>query len=1276
MIYQRLLFSCFLVIGIGNLPHFHLCAQNYNLIISQSATGGFKDPLNTVGQTIEGNNICPVDPSPGCDFSNTDTLVRNNDVVTYNFAYNLTGGADTNITVRATLPIGYVWDYLPGFCTGVGSIITGTGAVGSASSIVCNIGNKTAGTAQDLPFGVRVRGDVPNGSSFTFSGEIKGDSNNSATANAPTIYTTGTPRYNLKKQIYDVTPVSISGTLYFRINYMVRIGAYKVPASGMEALVTPITFVDDLSLISPNAILETCVQNSVYFYPTYTLSNISQSLSNTGSIACNQVGTNVNVSITGIDTSLWHYPTLTKQNTSVGTDWRYAGEFFVRVLVPTQDVINAGGTLNTTNTYTTFDPVSITGQSNFGTQTEPLSDNTADRTLIATNGSWSKILKDGVGHDSNWVGTETTSWGGQGLIGADQYFVSRLAVRNDGVSDLTNVTICDIIDTNTTVLATLPSGTTSTLDQTTRWQNYLSVASLPPVVEYAAGYIGTWPPSGANATAVRTECNDPSIVWTNDPSTLGGLANVTKYRIRFPNPMPAASGVLTFTQLKTKAGLANGTIIQNRATIKSDTWASGWASCNYNPGSLTVNHSATGCGDRAIISKAIVRIQKKTDSPLNPMAPDDLINASLPGGNVTYYLQPTTTAATDTVTPTDVTITDVLPVGMTFASATPPPTSILNDTPTAGKTTLTWFFSNTIPNVTMSPVILNATVNLNVPNNTTLTNTTVISSPDDPSIAAERTASRNILISAPAGVYVNKTVDKPIVNTNTNFTYTLEYFNASSTDLNNIQIIDILPYNGDVLTPPTNYTPTQSFVLQAPTLAAGITIEYTKATPSSINIDPKDSSNQSGGATIWCAALSGGTCPTSLSEVTALRFTDTVTFVKNTPPRTISFSVLPTNNHIDDVYSNNFGLAANETTLTVNSNVVTTTVVGLGLGGTLFSDVNNNGDFEPSLGETTFSNITVELYQIGANPAIDLPLKTTTSDGSGLYYFDKLEVGSYFVVIRKSNFPANVVSSYSGSAATVSNTDADNDDDGKDDGEFYADYIRTATIVLSAEGEPTNDGIVSTNTPDNNHNLTADFGFAPAASCAPTPVTVLVTQNSCTGLNANSDASIALASYTSDHLYQYVASTTFNATTAIPSTPSLIPTSGIIESNIAPSLSNRSYLFRIYDQTVANCVADLPAQLNRISCGAELILEKTMMKNGNPVTQIYSGYQFDYVLTLRNTGMTTALDVSVRDILPVQLSFVSANPSQGTFNSNTGIWTVGDINALSSQTLIITVRTN
>lgn len=70
---------------------------------------------------------------------------------------------------------------------------------------------------------------------------------------------------------------------------------------------------------------------------------------------------------------------------------------------------------------------------------------------------------------------------------------------------------------------------------------------------------------------------------------------------------------------------------------------------------------------------------------------------------------------------------------------------------------------------------------------------------------------------------------------------------------------------------------------------------------------------------------------------------------------------------------------------------------------------------------------------------------------------------------------------------------------------------------------------------------------------------------------------------------------------------------------------------------------------------------------GDPVT---------FTLTLTNKGTGTATVIKVQDILPGELSFVSAIADLGSYDSNTGIWTVGNMPPNVSVSLRITGNVN
>ena len=82
---------------------------------------------------------------------------------------------------------------------------------------------------------------------------------------------------------------------------------------------------------------------------------------------------------------------------------------------------------------------------------------------------------------------------------------------------------------------------------------------------------------------------------------------------------------------------------------------------------------------------------------------------------------------------------------------------------------------------------------------------------------------------------------------------------------------------------------------------------------------------------------------------------------------------------------------------------------------------------------------------------------------------------------------------------------------------------------------------------------------------------------------------------------------------------------------------------------------------------ADLSVTKTV---NNPTQSV--GQNVIFTVTVSNAGPDTASNVSLTDLLPSGLTFVSSTPSQGTYNNSTGIWTVGSINSGANATLAIT----
>jgi uncharacterized repeat protein (TIGR01451 family) len=89
-----------------------------------------------------------------------------------------------------------------------------------------------------------------------------------------------------------------------------------------------------------------------------------------------------------------------------------------------------------------------------------------------------------------------------------------------------------------------------------------------------------------------------------------------------------------------------------------------------------------------------------------------------------------------------------------------------------------------------------------------------------------------------------------------------------------------------------------------------------------------------------------------------------------------------------------------------------------------------------------------------------------------------------------------------------------------------------------------------------------------------------------------------------------------------------------------------------------------------VGASSDLSLTK-VISNPTPVV----GQAIDYTITVSNAGLDAAAGVTVLDVLPPQVTFVSAS-GNGTYNALTGIWTIGAMPALATKTIQINVTVN
>ncbi|MEN6573401.1 hypothetical protein [Methanobacterium aggregans] len=120
--------------------------------------------------------------------------------------------------------------------------------------------------------------------------------------------------------------------------------------------------------------------------------------------------------------------------------------------------------------------------------------------------------------------------------------------------------------------------------------------------------------------------------------------------------------------------------------------------------------------------------------------------------------------------------------------------------------------------------------------------------------------------------------------------------------------------------------------------------------------------------------------------------------------------------------------------------------------------------------------------------------------------------------------------------------------------------------------------------------------------------------------------------------------------------------------------STSSVIFKQFNTTadinvVANktfwfyMAGNAPVQVPAADITVSQSVDKTSANPGNKVT---------FTVTVKNNGPGTATNVQIRDVIPSELLNVVITPSAGTYNSATGIWSIGNMESGASAFLRIT----
>ena len=551
---------------------------------------------------------------------------------------------------------------------------------------------------------------------------------------------------------------------------------------------------------------------------------------------------------------------------------------------------------------------------------------------------------------------------------------------------------------------------------------------------------------------------------------------------------------------------------------------------------------------------------------------------------------------------TGIVVTDDLPAGLTFVSASTATGSYDEDTDL-------WTVGSIAPGGTATLDIVAM-----VTGSAQVTNTAQITAADQPDAnTANNTESESVDAVATANLSLTQTVTDDTPNLNSQITFNLTLSNAGPDAATGVVVTDQLP--------------------------AGLTIgTVTASTGTSYNsttgVWTIGTVNSGANATLSIVATVTTAGPlTSVAEVTAVNEADPNSTPNNhveaeDDQQTVTVDAISADLSLTVTPPSQTPNVGQDTTLTITltnggpdtaTNVVVTDVIPAGL--TLQSS-------NPAAGTTYASNVwTIPSLASGANVVLTLTVRATTS--AALTYTTQV------------------------TASDVVDPDSTPNDNTGDD-------RATATIDAPGAADLSLTKTVTSNTPNFGSNVTFTLTVANAGPDQATGV--VVTDLLPTGLvfvssTPSQGSYVATTGVWTVGTINNGSSATLSIVARVNSTAAInnvaqVTASGVFDPDSTPNDGAGD------DRDVETI--DAPA-------AADLRLAKTIV--GPSVVNV--GQNLTFRLTLNNDGPDQATGVTVSDVLPAGLTFVSSTPSQGTYDNVTGVWTVGSVNNGASATLDI-----
>ena len=945
-------------------------------------------------------------PEPGAGGAGLDAGPNNGILRTYDTArvrmdWNVNDAPGSNVRIISNLPDGMSWVALPPVCAETGvlpaSAITGT-------SMICNLGDQPEGENGTVEGVVRL-GGVLNNQNLEWDVSIRTDESSPVDSNPVSVLSSAAPKVDLIKEhpavgtFEDIVdPGSGENGMVFLFPITVEVGGSGKGAEPLNG--DPLTITDDLSgmpasaklvdfsVQPPFADVETCGPNNYQIpsvpYGTIGLSSTStaeNSSFDSGNWSCSQNGTDIDITITGANTSPPSAPTIGSGGLNLGVNRSVVISGVVGVWISRTDLLMGNpepgpivmGSISNSVDWI-VQPTGVSGGPNTG---ENPANNQVDAnysltgpggfyaSYVNTPGAVQGNLGYGVfqflqpgnigplapGY-TEFVPTQTQStWAGDGTVVPSQQFGHIFNFENNWGEDR-SVGMCVQIS-GPQVFAPAADTLLADFGPDESLQAYLNgipahMSSVPsagtPFIAnsvFSNGIISPFPGFDiplfeqsplANDGSIQFEystdahthdgqCSDSNYSWSSSPPA--DLSTVTQVRYWITRPTIPNEQLRIYTGLQSTAAplgtyfKSTGSIIQwndGSTTIPDAAWT---ASPPYDPNTPP---NGSGLVDRLQIGGPFLNFRKAITS-------DQLVELRA-GDTITYEVNASVVGEPSGEVE-NLVIEDIIPAGLSYAgNADPAPTNGAGP----GDANLEWDFG-TVDNNTDFQITYDVQLEPGYSPFQAFLNTAEINADfnDGNGLIPLGPISSSIMARA-GGVFseaeILKSTATPLIPEDGTMSFDLQYANTGVSDLGDVDLIEILPFNGDGREPATDFTGTIALSnVDAPN---GETVLYANAAPESVVIDPDDPSNGPGGSTQWCTAGEFGDpgCPADLEDSTALRFQRVGTFVAGDEFH-IGIDIDTQNNLPNDVYTNEFGGRTDGIKLPIRSNDVPVRVEGV-----------------------------------------------------------------------------------------------------------------------------------------------------------------------------------------------------------------------------------------------------------------------------------------------------------------------------------------------------------